>query len=162
MVLLDTTDRTRRVLQHGAIFAGILLLLVTLRFLDPPDRQPRAVATAAVGVTLLVLATRISQRWDVTYKGHQIRYVNNALTGERLWLDGRMAGKGKLGIKSEIRATIADGDGRGDAIVARSTAGLVSFQCRIEVVPPDPAAGQAAARLSDSALLDEMRRRGLS
>jgi hypothetical protein len=161
VTLLDAIDRTRRPVQHGAILAGILLLLATLGFLDPPDRRPLAYASLAAGLTLLGIATRISQRWTVSYKGHHIRYVNNALTGERLWIDDRPAGKGTLGIKSEIRSTLTDGDGRGDVIVARSIAGLLTFRCRIVV---EPAARQEAAAvgLSDAALLDEVRRRGLS
>jgi hypothetical protein len=159
--LVDATDRTRRRLQHGAILAGILLLAATLGLLDPPERRLAAVGTAAAGLILLGAAARISQRWDAAYKGHAIRYVNNPLAGERLWIDGRLAGKGRIGIVSEIRATIAGGDGRGDVIVARSTAGLLTFQCRITAEPAAPA-DTAASGLTDAALLDEVRRRGLS
>ena len=73
MTLLDAIDRTRRPAQHGAILAGILLLLATLGLLDPPGRRPVAAATAAAGLALLGVATRISQRWDVSYKDHRIR-----------------------------------------------------------------------------------------
>ena len=162
MILLDAIDRTRRPAQHGAILAGILLLLATLAFLDPPDRRPLAAASAAAGLTLLGIATRISQRWDVRYKGHHIRYVNNAMTGERLWIDDRLAGKGSIGIKSEIRATLTGGDGRGEVIVARSIAGFLTFRCRIVAEPAAPQDAAAAGALSDAALLDEVRRRGLS
>ena len=161
MTLLDAIDRTRRRAQHGAILAGILLLLATLGLLDPPGRRPVAAATAAAGLALLGVATRISQRWDVSYKDHRIRYVNNALTGERLWIDDRLAGQGSLGIKSEIRATLTGGDGRGDVVVARSIAGFLTFRCRILVEPAAPK-DAAAVGMSDAALLDEVRRRGLS
>lgn len=161
MLLLDAIDRTRRPAQHGAILAGILLLLATLSLLDPPGRRPFAAASAAAGLALLGIATRINQRWDVSYKGHRIRYVNNAMTGERLWIDDRPAGKGRLGIKSEIRVSIDDGEGLGDVIVSRSIAGFLTFRCRILVEPAAPQ-DAAAVPLSDAALMAEVRRRGLS
>jgi len=46
-------------------------------------------------------------------------------------LEGRQTrpvAKGKLGIRSEMRATITSGDGAGDTIVAQSIAGFFDFR----------------------------------
>jgi hypothetical protein len=159
VTLLDETDRTRRRLQHGAILVGILLLLVTLGLLDPAVR-PWGIASLAAGFSLLGAATRIDQEWSVDYKGHRVRYVNNPILGEKLFIDGERAGTGKIGIRSEIRAPIKQGDGAGDVIVARTTAGLMSFRCVIDAEPANPA-DAVPPGLTDAVLLQEVRRRGL-
>jgi hypothetical protein len=159
ITLLDETDRTQRRLQHGAVLGGIVLLASTLALLDPPGRRPWALVTAATGLALLAVAMRIDQRWTVTHKGHQVRFVNNPMRGEKLFIDDAHVASGKLGIRSEIRGAITHGDGIGDVVVVRTVARLLTFRCRIDVEPAD--SGGVPRGVSDAALLDEVRRRGL-
>lgn len=160
-VLLDQTDRRRRLLQHGAILGGILLLAPVAALIDVPGHWSFAIATMAAGLLLLAIATTIKQRWTVDYKGHVIKFENNPIRGERLFIDGELAGKGKIGYRSEIRGVLRGGDGSGEAIVASTTAGLLSFHCRIVAERVEPPAAARSASLTDTELLDEVRRRGL-
>jgi hypothetical protein len=157
-VLLDAIDTHRRLLQHGAIFAGIGLLAVASLLVDREGPMTAGLAAIAAGLLLLVAAAGVRQQWDVTYKGHQIRFENNPFRGEKLFIDGRRAAVGKLGFRSELRASIDAGAGRGDRIVASTVAGFLRFRCRIVA---EPGADAVAAGISDGDLLAEVRRRGL-
>ncbi len=159
--LLDRTDRTRRLVQHGAILGGILLFVVTIGLVDSPGGRPLAIGAIVAGFALLAVASRIAQAWEVPYKGHQIRFVNNPILGEKLFIDDELAGKGQIGHQSEIRATLARGDGIGDVIIVRTAAGLLSFRCAIVALPAEPRDPARPTALSDEALLQEVRRRGL-
>jgi hypothetical protein len=159
--LLSQTDRRRRLMQHGAILGGILLLLPAAALVDVPGSFAFAIATMAGGLVLLGVAAAIKQRWEVSYKGHRIRVENNPILGEKLFIDDALAGRGKIGLRSELRGIIRDGDGAGDVIVALTVAGLLSFQCRIVAEPAGVPEVTAARTLSDQQLLEEVRRRGL-
>ena len=130
--LLDVTDRTRRPLQHGAVFAGIVILLLAGAL---AKRSSASLAIPlwmiAAGLALFVAASLIRQEWTVAYKGHVIRFVNNPMLGEKLFVDDTLAGKGKIGFKSETRAVIAGGAGAGDTVIVRTEAGLLTLRCRI-------------------------------
>lgn len=153
MTLLDETDVARRLIQHGAIVAGIVVLASAVPF---ADRQlGLTVALIAVGLSLILLSASVSQRWDVEYAGHRIRFVNNPLRGEHLFIDGVRVAKGQLGLRSELRATLASGE----TLTVIAEAGLVSFRCRMFVEPAGAPA--EAGVLSDAALLAEIQRRGI-
>ena len=159
--LLDVTDKAKRRLQHGAVFAGVIVLLLAKVVVNRPDGKPLALVTIAAGLALFVVAMFIRQKWTVTYKGHEVRYENNPFAGEKLFIDGLRAGKGKVGYRSEIRAVIAAGDGVGDTIIVRSEAGLLALRCRITVHVAEAASAVPSA-VSDEQLLAEVRRRGLA
>ena len=154
--LLEAVDTKRRIRQHGGILAGVVVLLVARLVVDV--NLVLGLAAIAAGFGLFAYAARIKQHWEVSYKGHRIQFENNPLRGEKLFIDGDLVGKGRIGYRSEIHATIAHGDGAGDKIVVLTVAGLLSFGCRILVAA---AAGSPGARLSDEQLLLEVRRRGL-
>ncbi len=96
-------------------------MLVTVGFITyMAGDVPRALSIVALlaGVVGLVVAGSIRQRWEVVYRGHQIRFENSPLTGERLFLDGGMVSRGGVGMKMELRAPIRVGEGAGDEIMA--------------------------------------------
>ena len=93
-------------------------------------------------MALIVLPLRHVIGWDVSYKGHRIRFENDACFGERLLIDGQLVDRGGVGLQMVLSGTIASGDGAGDIIRATSHAGPVTFSCRIVAKSPSPA-GQA-------------------
>jgi hypothetical protein len=160
-LLLDVTDRTRRPLQHGAVFAGVLVLMVAGAVAKRPDGTALALWMIAGGLALFGVAAVIKQKWVVTYKGHEIRFENHPFLGEKLFIDNQLAGKGKVGYRSESRGVIAAGDGVGDTVIARTEAGLLAVHCRITAQLPE-AADAIPTAVSDEQLLAEVRRRGLT
>jgi len=158
--LLDVTDSTRRPLQHGAVFAGVLVLIVAGAVAKRPGGIAPALWMIALGLALFGIAAVIKQKWAVPYKGHEIRFENNPFLGEKLFIDDQFAGKGKVGYRSESRGVIAAGDGAGDMIIARTEAGVLTVHCRITAQSPE-AADAIATAVSDEQLLAEVRRRGL-
>jgi hypothetical protein len=90
----------------------------------------------AVGIALLVAGTlvgalifRFPIGWTLTYKGHQLRFHNHPIRGERLYIDGVLADRGRLALNVTTRGTIQSGAGAGERITAHSRAGLTSFSC---------------------------------
>jgi hypothetical protein len=160
-LLLDVTDSTRRPLQHGAVFAGVVVLLIAGAVAKRPGGIAPALWMIAIGLALFGVAAFIRQKWAVTYKGHDVRYENNPFLGEKLFIDNKLVGKGKTGYRSEIRGVITTGDGAGDAIVARTEAGVLTMHCRITARAPAEADAIPSA-VSDEQLLAEIRRRGLA
>jgi hypothetical protein len=158
--LLDVTDKTRRRLQHGAVFAGVVVLLVAKVVGNRPGGIALILGMMAAGFALLGAAAFIKQKWTVTYKGHEIRYENNPFLGEKLFIDNQLAGKGKTGYRSEIRSVIAAGDGAGDTIIVTTEAGLLALRCRITAEIRE--AADAVPPAVSEQLLAEVRRRGLA
>lgn len=62
---------------------------------------------------------------------HRIRFENDPLRGEQLFIDGQLAARGRLGLLTALEAVIPDGAGAGDRIVAICEAGLMRFRCRL-------------------------------
>jgi len=159
-LLLDVTDRKLRPLQHGVVLAGVVVLLVAGAAAKRPEGIALTLWMIAGGLALIGAAAAIRQKWAVTYKGHDVRFENNPLLGEKLFIDNTSSGKGKLGYRSEIRAVIASGEGAGDTVIARTEAGLLTLRCRITAEGPGGLVGVPSA-VSDEQLLAEARRRGL-
>jgi hypothetical protein len=112
-------------------------------------------AVIAVALTLFVVASSVWQRWAIDYQGYRIVVENNPFRGERLRIGGVVVAKGKLGVFSHMRATIATPSGK-EEIVVRTEATFLRYRCIIRVVR------SAAAAASDAELLAEVRRRGLA
>lgn len=131
--LLDETQTSRRLQQHGAIFAGIFLLVLALIAFGRPSATMRAVGgiVTVLGLAAIWAGMRIRLRWSTNYKGHTIRFENDPLRGEELYIDDELMGRGGLGIRMRIEGRIKQGEGAGDRIIAESVAGLLSFQCKL-------------------------------
>ena len=144
--LLDVTDTAQRSRQHAQIVAMLVTALVTCEalYIGLSDRRwplliPAVLALAAT-VLLARRAARTLQRWDVTYKGHRIRFENSALTGEKLFIDDALAARGGIGRALRLEGVIGAGDGIGDRVIAFADAGLADFRCRLVVEPASPLA----------------------
>jgi predicted Ser/Thr protein kinase len=151
-VLLDETDRVRRMTQHLALLAGEFQLLVGLALLITTwvtGRMPAPLIVlgglSLVGaVVFLVVASRQKQHWETLYKGHRIVFENGVLSGERLSIDDVLVARGGLGFRMELAGTITSGGGAGDIISAWTEARFRYYRCRIyaqaaEVSPAAPA-----------------------
>ncbi|GEM_PF-5916689 len=138
--LLDVVDRKRRLLQHGCVFTGVFLLILAGVTMSKPGPRVRPLVAAGVGLALIGASMFVRICWDVSYKGHPIRFENNPLRGEQLFIDGELVGRGGLGIRMVMQATVKSGEGAGDRIEAHSVAGLLSFHCKIAATPVKPGA----------------------
>ena len=160
--LLDATDTRKRLMQHGATLAGVGLLGAASFLVGRPGLLGAGLVCIALGLGLFAVSASVSQRWQVTYRGHPVRFENNPFRGERLYIDGELVGRGKIGFESELRGTIRSGAGAGDQIVSRSRAGLLTFRCRILAEPLREVQATTPSSISDAQLLAEVRRRGLT
>jgi hypothetical protein len=142
--LLEGSDTTRRLLQHGLLtvmfamlLGGVLLVVFNQAILWIGIVLIIAAVMAGMGVA------QITQRWSVTYRGHLIRFENNCLLGESLFIDDVRVARGGVGMRNEVRAVIPNGDAAGEEIVVFAESGLFSFHCRI-VVEHTPSPGRSA------------------
>jgi serine/threonine protein kinase/regulation of enolase protein 1 (concanavalin A-like superfamily) len=142
--LLDATDRRRRLIQHGGILLGLALGVfgVLLMFAGARGFPPVMIV---LGVVALAVASRVKQRWVLTYRGHAIRIENSAFRGEALFLDGVLVARGGFGGRTELRGLIRRGAGAGDEVMVLCDSGPLTFRCRIyverqaaRVAPPGP------------------------
>jgi hypothetical protein len=135
--LLDAGDTSRRLLQQALPVAGLLCILGGIGlFVSSPGRSPvPAVALIVAGAGALFSAPWLRVRWTVGYKGHRIRFQNDPVFGERLYIDDESFSSGPLGYAKTLEGTIRSGDGAGERITARSVAGLITFRCRITAEP---------------------------
>lgn len=139
--LLDETDTSQRVRQHALILGGIVdmflgLALATGMVSYNPVVRIGGVAIIAGGVALVLLASRIRQRWEVEHEGHHIRFENDPIFGEKLFIDEHLVARGGLGFSKRLEGDVRSGAGAGDRIVALSEARVTSFRCRIEAHTP--------------------------
>lgn len=135
--LLDETDTGQRMRQHVLIFGGILDMVIGLALASGmvsynPVVRVAGVAVIAGGVAMVLLASRIRQRWQVGYEGHRIRFENDPIFGERLFIDDHLVARGGLGFSRRLEGDIQSGPAAGDRIVALAEARFTSFRCRIE------------------------------
>jgi len=85
------------------------------------------------GLALGVMLFRFPIGWTVAYKGHRIRFYNHPIWGERLYIDNRLADRGRIGFNVTMRGTIESGAGAGERITAVSRCTFLVVQCRIVV-----------------------------
>lgn len=147
--LLDVTDRSVRRLQLAALIASGLLIGIA-GFLITTTEVPvwATVPAMLIGIIGIVIAGAIRQRWDLEYKGHQILFENNPITGERLFLDGGLVSRGGVGKKMELRAPIRVGDGAGEEIMALVDAGIFKLRLRVYAEGAGSAAANAPVETS--------------
>lgn len=136
--LLDQTDRSARLRQHALLILGVGFALAGISFAiqgafkDLPRTLTVGLVLLVIGIALHFLAARTIQLFETAYKGHRIRFTNNPLTAERLYIDEALVARGGFGFTMRLEAAIPSGHGGGDRIVVTSVAGFTSFRCRIE------------------------------
>lgn len=117
--LLDAETRSRRMLQvitQASFLPSVILgsLLVSLGGVA----ATAGVVFLAACLVLVVNELRNPPGWEVAYKGHRIAFRNHALFGERLYIDGVLADRGRFGFDATLRGTIEQGRGAGERITA--------------------------------------------
>jgi len=137
-VLLDAVETKGRIVQNGVLLFGALLAIPGLPLLAVRDARWIGAGCLVAAALLIVWATRRRIGWDVSYKGHQVRFENHPIFGERLILDDRRISRGALGFVKTLDGTIEQGEGAGDRIVSVSEAGLLRFTCRIVAIAKQP------------------------
>lgn len=148
--LLDETDTRQRARQHILILAGLVdmflgvALAVGMVTYNPLVRIA-GLAIVAGGVGVVLLASRVRQRWEVEHEGHTIRFENDPIFGEKLFIDDHLVARGGLGFSKRLEGDIPSRPA-GDRIVALSEARLASFRCRIEAHAPRAKAADRGGR----------------
>src|SRR5262245_9477163 len=140
-VLLEASNTRDRVVQAVLPLLGVMLGIggVTLLVRAGGGLSIVSVGMTVAAVGLIVLPLRTIIAWDLTYKGHAIRFENDPCFGERLLIDGQLVDRGGLGLHMELIGRIASGAGASDIIRVTSFAGIPTFRCRIVAVSPGPA-----------------------
>lgn len=132
VVLLDVETRTRRILQ--VITQASFIPCVTLgSLLVAAGGMFAAFGVVFLGACAVLVGHewRNPLGWDVTYKGHRIGFRNHPIMGERLYIDGTLADRGRFGFEVTLRGTIEQGRGAGERITAHVRASLTRIACRI-------------------------------
>ncbi len=130
--LIDVSDQRTRLLQLGLMAGSGAMVALGASALRGGSLPPIAGwVMFGAGAVLLVVSAGIRQRWQIEYRGHEVRFENSPVTGERLYLDGGLVARGGIGSKMELRAPIRVGDGAGEEIVALVDAGLRTFRVRL-------------------------------
>ena len=132
-VLLDAHETRRRLLQNAVPILGAAGVLAGIAVLVASHGAAVIQGPVAIvaGLVLLLLSPRVLVSWELSYKGHTIRFENNVVFGERLYIDGTRITNGVLGFRKTLQGVIRTGQGAGDRITAESEAGLTMFKIRI-------------------------------
>ncbi len=132
-LILDAHTTWRRILQGVTPMAMVPLTIIAFKLLRSPSVTNLTIALVLVLAiaALIVVELRFPLGWTVPYKGHQIRFYNNMVLGERLFIDGVLVDRGRVGINITLRGTIERGAGAGERITAQSQAKFPKFSCRI-------------------------------
>jgi hypothetical protein len=133
VVLLDARTLWRRVFQIVVQFLLLPLWLVGAQSLLGRNGLGAGwgVVMIALGTLLALLVFRVPIGWTVSYKGHRIRFYNHPIRGEQLYIDGKLADRGRLGFNVTMRGTIESGAGAGERITAHSRCTFFTVSCRI-------------------------------
>ena len=71
------------------------------------------------------------KKWDIKYKGHDIRVENGWLSGERLYVDGELQDEQVgFGLRSRLYGKVKENEGAGEDIKV-SLGGWFTINCRI-------------------------------
>lgn len=136
-VLLEASDTGRRWIQTIVPLLGILLGAggVSMWVRAGGGASVPAVSATVIGIVLIVMSLRTIITWDVSYKGHAIRFQNDPCLAERLFIDSQLVARGGIGLHMVLTAPLTAGAGGGEIIRVTSRAGLFSLSCRIVAVP---------------------------
>ena len=132
-VLLDTRIRGRRVLQVLSQSMFVPLMLLGLSMLARPTFASTSTGVLVLSACALIafFEIRFPLGSTVEYKGHRIRFHNHAVFGERLYIDGVLTDRGRVGSKVTLRGTIESGAGAGERITAQVGTHFTQVTCRI-------------------------------
>ena len=132
VVLLDEETRARRLLQVitqasfvPSVLMGGLMVSVGGTF------ATIGVIFLAACLVLVIHELRNPLGWDVSYKGHRIRFRNHPVFGERLYIDETLVDRGRFGFELTLRGTIEQGPGAGERIRAHISATFTRLACRV-------------------------------
>jgi hypothetical protein len=135
-VLLEASDTGRRWIQTIVPLFGTVLGAAGVSMWVRADGGVSVFAVSAtlIGIGLIVMSLRTIITWDVSYKGHAIRFQNDPCLAERLFIDGQLVARGGVGVHMVLSAPLTSGAAAGDIIKVTSRAGIVSLSCRIVAV----------------------------
>ena len=135
-VLLEASDTGRRWIQTLMPLVGTGLGAAGVSMWFRADGGPTMLAVSAtvIGIAVIVWSLRTIITWDVSYKGHAIRFQNDPCLAERLFIDGQLVARGGVGIHMVLSAPLPSGAGAGEIIKVTSRAGIFSLSCRIVAV----------------------------
>jgi len=140
--LLNAETRGRRALQvitQASFLPSVILGSLLLMF----GGVAATVGVVFLAACLVLVANELRNPlgWEVTYKGHRIAFKNHALFGERLYIDGALADRGRFGFDVTLRGTIEQGRGAGERITAHVRATFTRLACRIVAESFTPSRG---------------------
>jgi hypothetical protein len=133
VTLLDATTVGRRLAQNALVIVAVMLFVFGALLIVKTRGAGLgigATSVAAAVVTAIALL-RFPLRWPVSYKGHRIVFYVDPFRGERLYVDGRLVDRGRVGFNVVMRATLESGAGAGERITAESKATFLRISCRI-------------------------------
>jgi hypothetical protein len=132
-VILEASDTRRRLVQQLVPLAGAALLIggVLLAAMGEGAIRVAGFLLVAASIASFAIMPRARLDWEVSYKGHVIRFENHPVFGERLFIDDRRISSGAFGYRKTLEGTIRGGEGDGDRIVAESRAGVLAFDVRL-------------------------------
>jgi serine/threonine protein kinase len=131
-VLLDARTRWGRMLQLSLAMGAGVLLAATIEIIRKIGVWHTGLLLPLAGAVGFAAAyLRYQLQWQVVYKGHIIQFRIHPIWGERLYIDGALVDRGRPGVHITLRGTIESGEGAGERITSRSSAGLFTLSCRI-------------------------------
>ncbi len=131
VVLLDARTMWLRVLHILLQLTAVPLWVVGFQLMRLRGDVTTGLALLAVGLVLGAVPLWFPIGWTVSYKGHRIRFFNHPVWGERLYIDDRLADRGRVGFSVTMRGTIESGAGAGERISCHSRCTFLVVECRI-------------------------------
>src|SRR5205085_2621193 len=117
--LLVASDTAIRKRQMGLVYLGAGTIAVGCWIWVLGGLPAAGAVVGVLGLVPVVAATRVKQRWEVVHRGRRIRFENGILSGEALFVDGRLTDTaGFYYGRVAATATIHGDDGSRRRIVA--------------------------------------------
>ena len=130
-VILDARARWLRIAHVIGQTTAIPLFIAGVSWVSRGDWVLLGAAFVLASLAMAVAVLRRPLGWTVSYKGHQIRFFNHPIFGERLYIDGVLVDSGRVGFNVTLRGTIESGAGAGERITAEVRCSFVRLECRL-------------------------------
>jgi hypothetical protein len=153
VLLLDRFDFVRRLLQNGLLFIAAAFLGMGLNYIWLSMNNATPMIQVLPGryigygefdlglmVFAIILASFIKQRWETTYRGHRIQFINGIWSPKRLYVDGQLVAGGGFGRHAKVEGRLHSGEGAGDRLIANIEAGALHLRMRLFAESTDPPA----------------------